>query len=153
MSATLTSRIPRMLCIIGAVGLASLWFQNANAQGEPQDELLLGCWESKSPYERDQIPADKHEWGTTTWCFEKDGAINIRTFACGRTGGCDGWEEERGYRWRGSAIEILDLEPYARPDPTWIWRACQLMFVTRDLMSFQNCKFSGREWARIRKVE
>lgn len=147
-------RVARLGCLTCLAIAMSFFCQIANGQNEPQEELLLGCWKRTSPYPRDQIPPDKREWGTTTWCFEKEGRINTTTFACGRSGNCDGWEEEREYRWRENLLEIdaMELDRNSRAYMTWVWRACRPVFEGRDRMSLQNCAFSPDEWVRAHEA-
>jgi hypothetical protein len=147
-------QVARLGCFAGTLTAMSFAYQIAKGHDESQEELLLGCWKRTSPYPRDQIPPDQHEWGTATWCFEKDGRIITRTIACGRSGGCDGWEDEREYRWRENLLEILVLDLDRNSSThTWVWRACRPTFVRRERMSLQNCPFSTREWVREHKAD
>jgi hypothetical protein len=94
-------------------GCTELFLPNREWTKRTARKLLLGCWKRTSPYPRDQIPPDKREWGTTTWCFEKEGR------ACGRSRDCDGWAEEREYRWREDLLEIDAME-FDRNSPAYM---------------------------------
>jgi len=146
--------VARLGCLAGLAVAMSLSCQIASGQDEAREKLLLGCWEHTSPYPRDRLPPDRREWGTTTWRFEKEGRIITRMVACGRIDGCDGWEEEREYRWRENLLEIdaTDLDPNSPTYMTWIWRACRPVFAGRDRMSLQDCAFSPYEWIRAREA-
>ncbi|WP_244423203.1 hypothetical protein [Bradyrhizobium sp. ORS 375] len=109
--------------------------------------VLAGCWEQTSHAPLVQ-PSSGEEWGARSWCFASKGKLISRTLACG-TGGCDGWDNERRYRWRPPYLSLSDIE--TSPDgkiQTRVWRRCRVQFLTADWMQLQDCEQSADPWVR-----
>src|SRR5260370_39218617 len=101
---------------------ASLELAAASAISSPQ--RLMGCWGQTSPYRAIQIPADKNEWGTRTWCFRRRGLLETFNMACGRTSGLDGWDGQSHCRWRWSRLELEDCRCAFRCRLTQVMNSC-----------------------------
>jgi hypothetical protein len=109
---------------------------------------LLGCWKQTSPYPAKEIPADKTEWGTRTWCFRPRGVLETSSMACGRSGGCDGWDKEWHYRWRGANLELEDYSYDDRGNNRQrIWRRCLPIF-SKDQFILTDCEMSKDPFVR-----
>ncbi|MGJ4949718.1 hypothetical protein [Bradyrhizobium sp. HKCCYLS20291] len=118
-----------------------------SAKGAESLGRLTGCWEQTSHAPLVQ-PTSGEEWGARSWCFARRGKLISRTLACG-AGGCDGWDNERRYRWRTPMLSLSDVE--TSPDGktrTTVWRRCRVRFLTRDWMQLQDCSQSTDPWVR-----
>ncbi|CCE00542.1 conserved hypothetical protein [Bradyrhizobium sp. STM 3809] len=109
--------------------------------------VLAGCWEqtSHAPLVK---PSSGEEWGARSWCFAQRGRLITRTLACG-SGGCDGWDNERRYRWRPPHLSLSDVAISADGErQTRVWRRCRVVFLTADWMQLQDCAQSTDPWVR-----
>jgi hypothetical protein len=108
---------------------------------------VLGCWKQTSPYPATEIPADKNEWGERTWCFRPRGLLETWDMACGRGGGCDGWDGLWHYRWRGPNLE-LENGNYQDKGPT-VWLRCLPAFRENEFV-LTNCEMSKYPFVRVK---
>jgi hypothetical protein len=108
---------------------------------------LLGCWSQTSPFPARAIPPDRTEWGSRTWCFRPRGRLESWNMACGRDGGCDGWDRRWRYRWRGARLELLDFSYDAQGTQRQIWRRCRPV-VGKDQFVLTNCGLSEDPFVR-----
>ncbi|MGJ5201076.1 hypothetical protein [Bradyrhizobium sp. HKCCYLRH1030] len=108
--------------------------------------VLSGCWEqtSHAPLVN---PSSGQEWGARSWCFAGKGKLISRTVACGREG-CDGWDNERSYRWRPPTLSLSDVETSPDGGHIKVWRRCRVQFLTDDWMQLQDCEQSPDPWVR-----
>jgi len=129
--------------VLAALGLLS---SICVAEAASAKRKLFGCWTQTSPYPRDQIPAGL-EWGRRTWCFRARGVLETVNTACGRgRSGCDGWDGQYRYRWRGREIELEGFL-YDEKDESRIWRRCLPVF-SNDRFVLTNCEMSQEPFVR-----
>ncbi|WP_377812012.1 hypothetical protein [Bradyrhizobium oligotrophicum] len=123
---------------------------SVSAAGGATRGMLAGCWEQISHAPLMQ-PSSGEEWGSRSWCFAREGQLVSRTIACG-TGGCDGWDNQRSYRWRPPFLALSDVDTSADgKTQTRVWRRCRVQFLTRDWMQLQNCEQSPDPWIREKR--
>jgi hypothetical protein len=114
-------------------------------------QRLVGCWSQISPYPAREIPADRREWGSRTWCFRPRGLLETFNMACGKNGGCDGWDGRWHYRWRGAKVEIEDFDYDVKGGRTQIQRRCLPVFANDDHFVLANCEMSPDEFVKERE--
>ncbi|UFZ03690.1 hypothetical protein LQG66_31500 [Bradyrhizobium ontarionense] len=132
--------------LIGGALILSVPLAVSEARADTR-AALWGCWEQTS-HAPLVMPSSGEEWGSRTWCFARKGKLISRTVACGSSG-CDGWDNERSYRWRPPTLSFSELE--TSPDgkaQSRIWHRCRVQFLTEDWMQLQNCDQSPDPWVR-----
>jgi hypothetical protein len=120
--------------------------ESAGAGAVSSHRRLAGCWSQTSPYPAREIPADKSEWGSRTWCFRPRGLLETWNIACGKSSGCDGWDGRFRYRVHGAELELQDYD--GQGGRAHIWRKCLPVFENDDRFVLTNCEMSRDAFVR-----
>jgi hypothetical protein len=129
--------------------MASMAAVETTAAGTPSTQRrLTGCWSQTSPYSAREIPADRNEWGSRTWCFRPHGVLETWHTACDRGGGCDGWDGQFRYTVRRDRLELHDYAYDEKGNQRPLKRDCLPVFEAGERFVLTDCEMSRDPFVR-----